>query len=138
MGFGGGAIDFVDEGDLGENGAWKEDEALFFAIIDGISEDIGGEEIASELDPAEVEAEGGGEGLGEDGFSDAGEIFDEEMTACEDASDGEADGAFFSDNNFTNLGDERGALSVHEAKNLGLKLNGVEREVCWGLKSVAG
>ena len=103
MGFGGGAIDFVDESDLGENGAWKEDEALFFAIVDGISEDIGGEEIASELDPAEVEAEGGGEGLGEDGFSDAGEIFDEEVTACEDASDGEADGAFFSDNNFTDL-----------------------------------
>lgn len=138
MGFGGGAIDFVDEGDLGENGAWKEDEALFFAIVDGISEDIGGEQIAGELDPAEVKAEGGGEGLGEDGFSDAGEIFDEEVTACEDTGDGEADGAFFSDNNFTNLGDERGALSVHEAGNLGLKLSGVEREVCWGVKSVAG
>jgi hypothetical protein len=70
LGFGAGAVDFVGEDEVGEDGAWLEDEGAAFGGFaeDWVAGDVAGEEVWGELDAAGGEAEGFGEAFDEFGL----------------------------------------------------------------------
>jgi hypothetical protein len=80
-----GAVDFIGEEDIGEDGSGMELEFAGFLVKDAEARDISREEVRGALDAGEFSTEGEGEGLGEGGFSEAWEVLDEEMTASEQA-----------------------------------------------------
>ena len=100
----GGAVDFVGEDDVGEDGSGLEVEGLFFLVVDGDAEDVGGEHVGGELDAVEVAVDGASEGAGEDGFTDAGDIFDEDVPAGDEADEDVGDGLFLAEEDGFHIG----------------------------------
>lgn len=92
LGARGRAVDFVGEDDVGEDWPAAEDEVVGCAVEDAGAQDVAGEHVWGELDAAEGAVDAAGEGGGEDGFADAGDVFDEEVAAGEEAADGAVDG----------------------------------------------
>ncbi len=101
--FGGRAIHFVDQHQLREQWSTMKNEALLVPVENRVSENIRRQQIACELDALETNAERACEGLRKCGFSDAGNIFDEQVPAREQARDREPDGVGFADDDLTNL-----------------------------------
>lgn len=123
LGLGGGAIDLVGENDGGEDGAFFEDKLLGVCVVDGDAGDVTGKEVAGELDAGE----GAGERVGEGGFADAGEVFDEEMTAGEQANDSALNDVVFAFDGAAHVG----AQLIHRL--LGLSHGGAENKIAHGL-----
>jgi len=92
-----GAVDFVGQQELRENGSLFQDEfsALLVEIAD--AEDVGGQQVAGELDTAETEAKYFGKALGEGSFADAGNVFEQDMTAREKSGQRKGDRVPLSD-----------------------------------------
>jgi hypothetical protein len=91
----GGAVDFVGEEDVCEDGAFVEAELLGAGIEDGDAEDVGGKEVWGELDAFEFGVgDGVCDGFGEGCFAGSGEVFEEDVAAGEEASEDFADGGF--------------------------------------------
>src|SRR5216683_754030 len=90
----GGAVDFVSENDVGENRAGAEFKFARFGIVDADAEDVAGEQVRRELDALKAAMEGFCKGLRESGFADAGDVFDEQVTAREQGDKRELDGVF--------------------------------------------
>jgi hypothetical protein len=84
LGFGGGAVDFVGEEELGEDGALADAELLGGEVEEGVAGDVRGHQIGGELDAAEGAAEGAGESEDEVGFAEAGFAFEEDVAAGEE------------------------------------------------------
>ena len=59
-------------------------------VVDGDAEHVAGQHVAGELEAVEAAVDGAREGLGEGGFADAGDIFDEQVSARQQADQGEA------------------------------------------------
>ncbi len=99
LGFGARSVDFVGEDEVGEDGAWLEDEgAAFWGFAeDWVAGDIAGEEVWGELDAAGGEAEGFGETFDEFGFAEAREALEEKVAAGEETGEGEGDQFFFTE-----------------------------------------
>ena len=94
---GGGAVDFVGEEEVGEDGALVGAEAAGFFVEDFGAEDIGGEEVDGELDAAEVEVQGAGDGVDEEGLGEAGDALEEEVAAGEEGDEGAFDDDLLAD-----------------------------------------
>ncbi len=92
LGARGGAVDFVGEDDVGEDRPGFEVEGLGFLVVDGDAEDVGGEHVGRELNAVEFAIDGAGEGAGEDGFTHAGDIFDEDVAASDQTDEELGDG----------------------------------------------
>jgi hypothetical protein len=103
----GGAIDFVGQDDVGEDGSGFEIEILPLGIENRDAKDVAGEKIGCKLDSAEFAIDAFGERSGEDGFSDAGDVFDENMSASQKAGEQKIDGANVSQKNGLDIFTER-------------------------------
>src|SRR5690606_7035691 len=78
---GAGAVDFVGEEEIGEDGPLDELEGIAVLPVDRVADEIGGEEVGGELDALEDAGDGGGEGFREGRLADAGRTLDEGMSA---------------------------------------------------------
>ena len=82
-------------------------KALLASIEDGIPENIGRQEVTRKLDALKGERERARQRLRERCLAHAGNIFNQEVAACEQTGDGELYRLIFANNNFTNLLCER-------------------------------
>jgi hypothetical protein len=106
LGFRSGAIDFVAEQEVAENGSGREFEAgAADAIVDEDlgADEIGGHEIRGELDSLEAEVQSAGERADEERFAQAGNAFEEDVSAGDHGDDGVVDDVFLADDDFANL-----------------------------------
>ena len=97
LGFGGGAVDFVGEYQLGGDGAGAEAELAGGLVIDGDAGDVAGEQVGGELDAGEGAADGEGDGAGEHSFADAGDVFDQDVAFGDEGGQGLFDDGVFAD-----------------------------------------
>jgi len=82
-----GAVDFVGEDDVREDGAGDELEFSGTLVEDGVAGDVAGEEVRGELDALEGSVDTACEGGGDGGFADAWGSLDEDVAAGEDGDD---------------------------------------------------
>ena len=64
---------------------------LVLAVEDRHADDVGRQQIAGELDALEVQPQGPRQRVGQRGLADAGEVFDQQMAARQQAGQREAD-----------------------------------------------
>ena len=81
LGLGHGAVDFVHQQQIIENGPPEEGEFPLFPVKDGKTGNIGGQEVAGALQPAECHAEHTRQGKGKGGFAESGNILEQDMSA---------------------------------------------------------
>ena len=85
-----GAVDLVDEEDVGEDRPGPEAEGAALAIEDVDPRDVGREQVGCELHPVKRQVEGARDRLREDGLADAGHVFDEHVALREEAEERKA------------------------------------------------
>ncbi len=85
-----GAIDLVGKDQLGKDRAGVKLEAGAVAIIDGYAQNIRGQQVAGELDALEMQPQCLGQHMRQGGFPHAGQIFDQQMAASQQAGEREA------------------------------------------------
>src|SRR4029077_1741450 len=78
-----GAVDFIGENDVGKDRAGTKFKFARFWIVDADAEHIARKKVGSELDALESALERFCKRLGEGGFSNAGNVFDEQVPARE-------------------------------------------------------
>ena len=119
---GGGTIDFVRQDDLVENWSHLESETSTHGIVNINPDDIGGNEVGSELNTFEMAAERFCERFGKCGLAGARNIFDQRVPAAQKGDQRASDRVPFSDED---------PLHVI-AHALGQRLDGERRCVCLG------
>ena len=98
-----GAVDFVGQDDVGKQRARHELKRLFLAIEHGNADDIGGQQVASELNTFEGAIEGAREAMGQRGLPDTGDVLDQEMATCQQADDRHLDHLWFPFNDLRDI-----------------------------------
>ena len=93
-----GAVDFVGEHDVGEKRAGTEFKFARFGLIDADAQHITRQQIGSELHALKAAVKRFGERLGQGGFANAGNVFDEQMAAGEKRDQRELNGFFLAVN----------------------------------------
>ena len=93
-----GAINFVGQQDVGENRTRLKLEFLASGTVDGDAQHVARQHVAGELDALEAAGEALGQGLRQSGFPDARDIFDQQVTAGEQANHRQSHGFGFSTN----------------------------------------
>ena len=78
--FGGGAVDFVDEDDVGEHRTGPELEALFTLVVDVGSHHVGGQQVRGALDAGELAVDRTGERARQRGLPHARIVLDQRMS----------------------------------------------------------
>ncbi len=107
LGFRRGAVDFVGEEHIREDGAFDEAEgafaggAVFFEDIG--AGDVGGHEVGGELDAFEGEVEDVGDGFDEERFGEAGDADEEDVSLTEHGGEDLFDDFGLSDDDFAEL-----------------------------------
>ena len=91
LGLGAGPVDLVGQDDVGEQRARPELKGPGLGVEDVDPEDVGGEQVAGELDPLERAAKRAGQSLGERGLPHPRDILDEEVAPGEERDEGEPD-----------------------------------------------
>ncbi len=86
-----GAVDFVGQQYVGENRPTLEFELLLDGGINRNSQHVRRQHVAGELHPLKAAIERPREGLGQSGFADAGNAFDQQMSARQQGNQGQAD-----------------------------------------------
>ena len=79
-----GAVDLIDEDDIGKDGAGIEKEFRLLHIENRRTDDVTGHQVGGELDAREADVEGAGQQLGSEGFGDAGNAFHQDVPPGED------------------------------------------------------
>ena len=79
----------VDQHYLRKKWTTMKNELLLVAVEDGIAENIGWQQIASELEALKRERQRARQCLGERGLTYARDIFDQQVAACEQTRHGE-------------------------------------------------
>lgn len=101
LGSGGGAVDFIGEEYVREDGAAVEVEFPGVRVEDGDAENVGGKEVRGELDALEGgAADGVGDGFGECRFPGAGVVLEERVAAGEHAGEHFAHGFALASDDF--------------------------------------
>ncbi len=95
LGAGGGAVDLVGQKDIDKDGAGAELELAVLLVVDGYAGDVVGEQVGGALQALELPAQADGEGAGEHGLADAGNILDQDVTFTEQGHHQEFDGVPF-------------------------------------------
>ena len=75
---------------LAKIGAGPELEAPVAAVPDGDADDVGGQQVGRELDPAERAVDRAGQGLGQARLADAGHVLDQQVALGDQAQRGPA------------------------------------------------
>lgn len=99
---GGGAVDLVGEEEVGEDGAFVSTKVAGLLVEDLGAEDVGREEIDRELDAFEVEVEGLGDGVDEEGLRQAGHAFEEEVAGGEEGDESALNDNVLADDDLAN------------------------------------
>lgn len=109
-----GAVDLVGKQEVMEDRALVEMKGAVFGIEDRGAEDIGRKEIGGKLNAGKVEMEGLGEGFGQCGFADPGDIFEQDVSSAEDAKDGQLDAFALGEDDTADRGEDitQGRLGV--------------------------
>ena len=119
---GGGTIDFVRQDDLAEDWSLLEFETSTHGIVNIDPDDIGGNEVGSELDIFKTGTERFCERFGKCGLAGARNIYDQRVPAAQKGDQRASDRVPFSDDD-----------SLHViAQALGHRLDGERRCVCLG------
>ncbi len=100
-----GAVDLVGEYHLREHRAGMEFEGRALAIEHRYPEYVCGQQIAGELDALEIEAQGFGQRMRERCLAYSRQVFDQQMPACQQAGEREADLAFLAEDDAADLND---------------------------------
>jgi hypothetical protein len=79
----------VDQHHLRKKWTTMKNELLLVAVEDRIAENVRRQQIAGELETLKRERQRARQCLGERGFADARDIFDQQVAACEQTSHGE-------------------------------------------------
>jgi hypothetical protein len=108
-----GAVDFVGEQDVGENGTVFEFEALLSGGKDRDSDDVTGQHVTGELHTLKSAIDGTGDGLAECGFTNARDTFDEDVTFRENGDERKTEDVVFApDDGLQGILKENGALQI--------------------------
>ena len=91
---------------------------VFDLVDDGGAGDVGGHEVGGELDAAEVEAEGLGDGSDEERFADARDAFEEDVARGEEGDEGLLDDLIVADDGFGDLLAEGGEVALEAVGGL--------------------
>ena len=83
LGAGRGAVQLVDEDDVGEDRSGPEVPAAGVGHEDRDAGDVGRQEVGMALDPGQLRPEGGGQGPGQHRLADARHVLDEEVAPGE-------------------------------------------------------
>jgi hypothetical protein len=78
-----GAVHFVGQDHLRENRAGMEFEIRRVALIYRHAQDVGGQQVAGELDALELQAQRARQHMRQRGFAHTRQVFDEQMSACQ-------------------------------------------------------
>ena len=70
---------------LVKTGPCLNSNAPLVGVVDGDAEHVARQHVAGELEPVEIAVDGAGQRLRERGFADAGDVFDEQVAAREQA-----------------------------------------------------
>ena len=109
LGARGGAVDLIGEQDLGKERPGTELELGGFGIVNGGSGDVVGQgDRGSTLNAFERALDALGEGAGEHGFGDAGDVLKEEVTLGEEGGKGELNLLALADKDFFDVFDQPG------------------------------
>jgi len=100
---GGGAVDFVGEDEIGEDGAAVGSEVTVLGGEDHGADDIAGEEVGGELDAFELDAEGGAEGFDEEGFGETRHALEEDVAVGEEGDEQALDDGILADDGFADF-----------------------------------
>jgi hypothetical protein len=84
-------VDFVSQHHVGEYRSRMELETAGVAVVDRNAQDVGGQQVAGELDALETQAQRCRDGMGQRGFADAGHVLDQKVAACQKAGNGKPD-----------------------------------------------
>ena len=112
--FRGGAVDLVDENHRRKDRTGVEDKAGLFPVEDRIPDDVRGQQVTRELNASELQTQGARHRLRERGFAHARDIFDEEVSPCQQTNQRQTDGFLFADDHFSKLAGELGNAAGHE------------------------
>jgi hypothetical protein len=113
LGFGGRAVDFVSEDQIGKD--WSAVKHEFSASAFGIglknfgAGDVGGHEVRRKLNAAEVPSEKLGEGFHHEGFGETRHANHEHVAAGQQAGEQELEDVVLADQDFADVGLERSA-----------------------------
>src|SRR5581483_2717566 len=110
---GGGAVHFVNQHYLRKERSPMKDEALLGSIENGVAQDIGRQQVAGKLDALKSQRQRTSQGLGERGFPHAGNVFNQEVTTCQQTGDCEFYGLLFAHHNLADLPDKGFDLACH-------------------------
>ena len=91
LGLGRGAVDLIGQQDVGEDGTALELEALVCGRVHGDAEDVTGQHVAGKLHPPEIAVDGARKSVGESGFANPGNAFNQQMSAGKNRHQGQAD-----------------------------------------------
>ncbi len=111
-----GAIDFIGQHELGKNRSALKSELTGFAIKDGHTEHVGGQQIAGELHPLKRQPQGLRKCVRERGFTDSRNIFDQEVSARQQTCEAQANLRVLAQDHSIDLGEngvDLGLCRVH-------------------------
>ena len=86
-----GAIDLIGEDQLREHGALVELEAARFALEDRDADDVGGQQVACELNALVGKSQRFGQRVRKRGLADAGNVFDQQVSARKEARNAQSE-----------------------------------------------
>jgi len=92
-----GAVDFVGEEEVGEDGSAVGRELAVLGLEDHGADDVARQQVGGELDALELDPEGSAEGLDEEGLSQAGHALEEDMAVGEEGNEQALDGGILAD-----------------------------------------
>ena len=84
-------VDLVGQDHIGEDRTRLEDEIARGRVIDARTQDVGREQVGSELETPERTIDAGGEGAGQQGLPTPGHILDQDVSLGQQRHDGELD-----------------------------------------------
>ena len=88
--FGSRAIDFVGQQEIGEDGPLLEFELLGVGVVDGDADHVAGQHVGGELEAMEIRAHAARQRLRQRGLADAGNVFDQQVAARQQAGERQA------------------------------------------------
>ncbi len=117
-------VDLIGQNQLRKDGTVLKTELAGLAVVDRYTEYIGGQQIARELHPLEGQTQRSGEGVGEGGLADAGNILDQQVPARQQAGEAQANLRIFPQDHpielrehCADLGSGAGARRAHRLRS---------------------
>ena len=102
------AVDLIGQQHVGEDRAPADPELARLEVVDGGADDVRGEQVGGELDPAVGQVEGPGEGLREQGLGHAGDALEEDVAPDRQGQPAEPHRLLLAHDRLGHLGGEAG------------------------------